>query len=214
MYRKTPWNNHASVITIILIYLRWQTEWFCSGSMGTHVDSSTKYQKQTDWLCIFFQNLSSLTVKSSHCWSKRRICSTLSKCHLTNCYQNEIQTACFTFLAAVRLQHLPWLQLERVAVDRWAQQLFVIHANPFKRHTAGPPEIHRAYYPAQWTERWLQLERVAVDRWAQQLFVIHANPFKRHTAGSLGIHTAYYPAQWTGMVCQSSMHWHYTSFWA
>ena len=42
MYRKTPWNNHASVITIILIYLRWQTEWFCSGSMDTHVDSSTK----------------------------------------------------------------------------------------------------------------------------------------------------------------------------
>ena len=42
MYRKTPWNNHASVITIILIYLRWQTEWFYSGSIDTHVDSSTK----------------------------------------------------------------------------------------------------------------------------------------------------------------------------
>ena len=61
------------------------------------------------------------------------------------------QIACFIFLAAVWLKHLPLMQMERVAVDRWAQQLFVNHANPFKRHTAGSPEIHTAYYPTQWT---------------------------------------------------------------
>ena len=53
------------------------------------------------------------------------------------------------FLKAAWLKDLPLMQLKRVAVDRWAQQLIIIHGIDFKRQTEGSPEFQKANYPFQ-----------------------------------------------------------------